>query len=450
MERNFSDLATLLARGISHCRMYFVGHPNVEAAAQEFKTHIGPLLKQGQLDVFLLGISDGKLIHEGKYLVGPTIVGSRLTRFAALLQTGGFVFRTEVSAQELKTFFVLASEVTKPQADLDASQRMFEQRGITNITLKGPYHEENILANEENELLLRNGIAELIPVYRSLFDTVEQAHQNVGLDRALDMSSAQTAGESLVKASTSHLTDIMTLVDYPDFDSYTVGHSVRVAMLAVLVGREAGLEDATLAEVASASLLHDVGKGKIPPEVLFKPGKLAKEERKIIETHPAIGAAMLLESRDAGSLAVATAWGHHRRYDGGGYPRMPYASHVSELTQLVHICDVFEALTAIRPYKKALTPRDAYEIILRDSGAYSPLAVTALRRAVGLYPPGSRVVLSTGHQAVVTAAGPHMELPRVRITHDTSGAEIPAASQPDVDLSDADAATTVVRMLIGA
>jgi len=449
MKQNFSDLATLLARGISHCRMYFVGHPNVEAAAQEAKALLGPLLERKQLDAFVLGVVDDKLIHEGKYLVGPTIVGSRLTRFASLLQGGGFTILPAVSARELKTFFVLAAETGESLPSLAAAQELFRQRDLSNITINPPYHDENTLTDAADEHLRKNHIAELMPVYRSLFDTVEQSHQNAGRDRTLDIDGARSAGESLVKASTNHLTDIMTLVDYPDFDSYTVGHSVRVAMLAVLVGREAGLPDSVLAELSAASLLHDVGKGKIPPEVLFKPGRLASEERRIIETHPAIGAAMLLESGDAGPLAVATAWGHHRRHDGGGYPRMPYASHVSELTQLVHVCDVFEALTAIRPYKKALTPRDAFEIILRDRGAYSPLAVTALKRAVGLYPPGSHVVLSTGQRAVVTSAGLRMEAPRVRITHDTTGAELPADEWSELDLAAADTEATVARLLIG-
>jgi len=263
------------------------------------------------------------------------------------------------------------------------------------------------------------------------------------------MNDARTSGASLVQAAKGSLTDIMALVQYPDFDSFTVGHSVRVAMLTVLAGREAGVAEETLTELAAAALLHDVGKGKIPQEILFKPGKLDAEERRVIETHPAIGAAMLLETRDAGPLAVASAWGHHRRYDGGGYPKMPYGDATSQLTQLIHVCDVFEALTAVRPYKRAMTPRDAFEIILQDRAAYSPLAITALRNAVGLYPPGSRVVLSTGHQAVVTAANRLVAQPRVRITHGPDGQEVPAERQPEVDLATHPAGASIQHLLLG-
>ena len=447
MGTSYADLATVLARGISHCRMYFADHPHVAAAARDFLVLMRRLLDEDEQALFLLGVADDKLIHGGRYLVGPSIVGSRLTRFAALLQCGGFEFDPRLEAAELRAFFALAAELNEPCADLADARRLLESRGVTRIALAAPYNEAD--ADAEAPADEAAGLAELIPVFRAMFDTVERAHGNAHDDRALDMAEARTTGEALVRAATGSVTDIMTLVHYPDFDSYTVGHSVRVSMLAVLAGRQAGMPPEALTELAAAALLHDVGKGKIPQEILFKPGKLDADERRVIETHPAIGASMLLETRDAGALAVATAWGHHRRRDGGGYPQMPLGGHVSELTQLVHVCDVFEALTAIRPYKKALTPRDAFEIILGDRGAFSPLAITALRDAVGLYPPGSRVRLSTGHQAVVVRAGRRLDRPLVRITHDAEGAEVPAERRPELDLGAGDAPPTVTELLLG-
>jgi len=445
---SYADLATVLARGISHCRMYFDGHPNVAAAARDFQALMRKLLAADDHADFLLGVTDDKLIHDGRFLVGPSIVGSRLTRFAGLMCCGGFRFDPDLEIAEIRAFFSLAARVSEPCASLAEAQRLVESAGIVHVELVPGYNENNV-EDDDQDPDRALSLAELIPVFRAMFDTVEHAHQNAQLDRALEMSEARTAGEQLVRAAQGNLADIMTLVHYPDFDSYTVGHSVRVAMLSVLTGRRAGLDQDMLTELAAAALLHDVGKGKIPQEILFKPGKLDEEERRIIETHPSAGAAMLLETRDAGVLSVATAWGHHRRHDGGGYPKMPHGGQVSELTQLVHICDVFEALTAIRPYKRALTPRDAWEIILKDASAYSPLSVAALRDAVGLFPPGSQVVLSTGHRAVVVHAGRLIHQPLVRITHDAHGDEIPLERQPEMDLAAAADAPVVQRILLG-
>jgi len=89
---------------------------------------------------------------------------------------------------------------------------------------------------------------------------------------------------------------------------------------------------------------------------------------------------------------------------------------VGKATALLHVCDVFEALTAVRPYKPALTPRRAFEIMLADRGSFHPGALQALVRCTGLYPPGSRVLLSSGERALVLVAGSDIERPAVRVT----------------------------------
>ncbi len=454
MKGNYADLATFLARGISQRRMYFDGHPNVKRCASEFVGLLGRLLADEGKDAFLLGVVEGKLIHDGRYLVGSTVVGRRLTEFSELLEAGGYEIDARIEASELVRFFTLAAETSEAPGGLEESRALLNAHGIGLIKLSPPYR--NYGTSQGGDSLDMVGAADdshsdiesLLAVYQSMFTTVEHAHMQASLERDLDVIEARTVGESLVKASRTGSTDIMNLVNYPDCDTYTVGHSVRVAMLTILVGRAAGLTEDLLCELGAAALLHDVGKGQVPQEVLFKPGRLDAEERRIIETHPEIGARMLLDSRDGSSLAVAIAWGHHRRYDGGGYPKMPHGDSTSELTQLVHVCDVFEALTAIRPYKRAMTPRHAYEIMLKDRGSYSPHAMHALIQAVGLYPPGQKIVLNDGTAGTVMAAGSDIERPVVRVTHGDDGGALPADLIHNVDL-EAEGAPVVSQLLIG-
>ena len=120
---------------------------------------------------------------------------------------------------------------------------------------------------------------------------------------------------------------------------------------------------------------------------------------------------------------------------------------VSPIAGLIQVCDVFEALTAIRPYKRALTPRHAFEIMLSDREAYSPLAMRALVRAVGLYPPGQSVLLGDGRTAVVTHAGGDIERPRVRLTHGVDGAPLPKAEALEIDLAAGPGAPAISRLL---
>jgi putative nucleotidyltransferase with HDIG domain len=213
-----------------------------------------------------------------------------------------------------------------------------------------------------------------------------------------------------------------------------VGHSVRVALLALVVGRSLGLDPRLLVEIGTAGLLHDVGKSKIPHEVLFKPGRLDADERRVISTHTTLGAKILLATADAPPLGIAAAFGHHLRHDRRGYPRLAPWGASGRVTALVQVCDVFEALTAVRPYKPSLTPLRAYEIMAGDKGAFDPSALAAFVRAVGFFPPGSRVRLRSGEQAFVLRVGVDPSKPVVELTHDAGGAPLANADRLVVDL----------------
>ena len=153
-----------------------------------------------------------------------------------------------------------------------------------------------------------------------------------------------------------------------------------------------------------------------------------------METHAQIGAEILMGHHQASPLAIAGAWGHHLRHDGGGYPDAPEWAARHFLTTLLQVCDVFEALTAIRPYKPPFPPRRVYEIMVSDKGAFDPTAFGVFVRSVGLYPPGCNIILSDGSKGVVTAAGADPEKPFVLLTDDPEGNRIPEDDQDILDL----------------
>ncbi|MGE5801985.1 MAG: HD-GYP domain-containing protein, partial [Gemmatimonadota bacterium] len=100
-------------------------------------------------------------------------------------------------------------------------------------------------------------------------------------------------------------------------------------------------------------LLHDIGKVKIPLDVLTKPGRLTDEERALMNEHPVAGARMLLEVEEDLDLAVVVAYEHHIMINGGGYPVLHYARECHHASKLVHVCDVYDALRTRRPYREA-------------------------------------------------------------------------------------------------
>jgi putative two-component system response regulator len=128
---------------------------------------------------------------------------------------------------------------------------------------------------------------------------------------------------------------------------------MNVAVLSMGFAEFLGLSPSDIRTFGVAGLLHDIGKIKIPLEVLTKPGKLTDEERLLMNQHPTAGARILLEQEEDLDLAVVVAYEHHIMINGGGYPPLHYQRDCHQASKLVHLCDVFDALRTRRPYREA-------------------------------------------------------------------------------------------------
>lgn len=454
---NYDELVALLCNGISHRKLYFDRHPKVLKYGQDFAVHLRQRLEKEDKEFFFLGVVDGMLVHNGKYLVGPTIVGHRLVDFAENLKCGGFLFSHRIESTEVCEMFNLAADIGDPLTKLEEANDIFKARGIVNIELSPVYEDHKWYGQyfyEGKEAWESGSVTQgekesMIPLYQSMFKNVEESYNQAGNGQSLDLNESRQVTRQLIQSTKGNFKDIMQLVRYPDYDSYTVGHSVRVALLAVLVGCKLGLDEEALQELGTAGLMHDVGKAKVPEEILYKKGKLEEDERRTIEKHPFFGTQILLENREATPLTVSAAWGHHLRFDGKGYPDKPDWAVRGNVTALLHACDVFEALTAVRPYKKALSPRKAFEIMLLDKGSFDPGALTCFISAMGIYPPGSQVLLSSNEMGTVVSASTKIDKPIVQITHGAQGVAYPLDSVREADLSsEAEAGLEVTTLLL--
>ena len=128
-----------------------------------------------------------------------------------------------------------------------------------------------------------------------------------------------------------------------------------------------------------------------------------------------------IENRESDPLAVAAAYGHHCLSNGGGYPRTCGEFEQSIVTKLVKICDVYEALTAVRPYKRAMTPAKAYRVMLDMPGHFDPDLLRHFVRTVGIYPSGTRVRLDTGEVARVIRQTADFHRPVIEVIEDGGG-----------------------------
>jgi HD-GYP domain-containing protein (c-di-GMP phosphodiesterase class II) len=191
---------------------------------------------------------------------------------------------------------------------------------------------------------------------------------------------------------------IGNLTEICSADMYTYAHSVDVCILSLTVGVSLGYKKAELLRLGVGGLLHDLGKTKVPADILNKPGKLTPAEFSEIKKHPVYGYKMLMEMKeniDYRSMSVVLD--HHERYDGTGYPRGLKGSEIGEMAAVCAVADVYNAITTDRVYRKALPPHEAYEMIMASGGfMFESRVVDAFLKCVVPYPVGSVVRLSNG------------------------------------------------------
>ncbi|MFP4472589.1 MAG: HD domain-containing phosphohydrolase [Candidatus Omnitrophota bacterium] len=194
--------------------------------------------------------------------------------------------------------------------------------------------------------------------------------------------------EEVVEERTRELKDsqkeiIQRLAQAAEFrDNETGKHIIRMSYYAERLGRAMGLSDEECELLQIASPLHDIGKIGIPDDILLKPGKLTTEEYKIMKTHALIGGELLAGSRSpVMKMARLITLTHHERWDGTGYPNGLKGDDIPLVGQICSICDIFDALMSKRCYKKAWTPQQAAQEIIKFKGTFfKPELVDAFER----------------------------------------------------------------------
>lgn len=184
-------------------------------------------------------------------------------------------------------------------------------------------------------------------------DAVRWIHDEMESSGKLALLEAEAVVRSLAVAMHGHGNIVIPLVQMKDFDQYTTTHSLNVAVLSMALAETLGFGAQDTRAFGTAGLLHDIGKVRVPHEILVKPGKLSDSEKAVLNAHPVDGARIILEGDQRLDLAATVAYEHHIMIDGGGYPQVRFRRDCHYASRVVHICDVFDALCTDRPYRAA-------------------------------------------------------------------------------------------------
>ncbi|MCP5291653.1 MAG: HD-GYP domain-containing protein [Burkholderiales bacterium] len=233
-------------------------------------------------------------------------------------------------------------------------------------------------------------------------EAVTTMFSEVRMGKAVQVDEAIILVDEINQSMQRNTNALLSLIRLKTADEYTYLHSVAVCVLMVALGKQLGIKGEELKQIGVAGLLHDIGKMAVPIEVLNKPGKLTDKEFDIVKDHPRRGWEILKTVYQASEPALDVCLHHHERMDGCGYPDKLSADNLTLHTRMGAVCDVYDAITSERCYKKGWEPADAIKKMAAwKDGHFDETVFRAFVKTIGIYPNGTLIKLKSGRLGMV-------------------------------------------------
>jgi len=361
-------------------------------------------------------------VSEGNFYMGATLLAWESLTLSRLAQS-----MTDAGVRSLE----FRAGVT--QADADALLRlvMGERAAESELAWIGVNRATPVVPDADV-----SGMSELLQSYAAGLELLRQTAARLLAGRPADLDATVRLTEHLAELISEDPAQALLLTTVKSYDEYTYHHMVNVCILSLALARAIGLSHEQSIALGIGGLLHDVGKVKVPREVLQHDGLLNEEQWRLIQRHPVDGAGLVaITTRDPLHPALSIVLEHHAAFDGSGYPSLSGRRVPSLPSRIVSVADCFDAITSKRSYRKPEERRQALAILQTGAGrAFDPRVVRTFVRLVGLFPVGSLVQLSTGEVGVVVRNHERaLGRPTVRLVLDVEGS---AAETTEIDLAE--------------
>lgn len=401
---------------LKNVTIYPESHPFLLSLAEKLVTSIEALLvDRKEVAFYLIG---GELFFETHSVPIDQGLATLMEQFTTR-DVGGIVFQPELTTSEvIKLAILLSKESSAVEGGLIEA---IAKEKITHIELH-----RVVLVDKAKGTTIKEGKKRATELFLDSVEAVKEMVDDVHLDKTVNMRRMNTVVQTMVDNVLENRDALLGLTSLKMYDEYTFSHSVNTSILAISLGTFLSFDKPQIAALGVAAVMHDIGKVRVPIEVINKPGKLNEEEWDAVKRHPVEGALILTDTPGVTKMAMVAAFEHHQ---GGGSPH-GYPKTVGDMQQhlfskIVSLADAYEALTAARVYYSAQMPADqAIRILMKKRGqGFDPILVKAFVNMIGVFPVGTLLKLDTGEVGLVIHQTRDLMRPRVLILTKFDGSE---------------------------
>jgi HD-GYP domain-containing protein (c-di-GMP phosphodiesterase class II) len=357
--------------------------------------------------------------------------------------------RSGMERREWQIFLSLLLSLSN-QGELDERLEVLQERlegaKVTHLELEHAQAEGG--SSQESRHQAKQVYSEGVAVTRDVI-------AGVRLGRGPRLKRVKRAVQQVVDQVLNNEMSMVGMTTVRDYDEYTFTHSVNVCIFSIALGKKLGFSKVQLYDLGMTALLHDVGKARVPAEILNKTGGLEDREWKFIQQHPWMGALTLFGMRAYEEIpyrSILVAHEHHMKMDLSGYPKTIRPRTLGIFSRIVAVADGFDAATTRRVYNtKAIEPDEVLkEMWDNPKRGYDRVVVKALINLIGIYPVGTCVILDTLEVGIVAAPNPdgqQLNRPLVRIAVDVDGATVPLPGN-QISLTEKDESGAFKRSIV--
>ena len=394
MEDKIENTFRELIASLQVARLYPQWHPQFKMAVEKAHAALTDALKDRQ--ELVIGIVGEEIAFEKEIFFSLSAMSKPMIAYLKERGIEKIAFYQGIQSEELSKFVAF---LTTPKDEIQQQlQEEFSLPGIKNIAVgKIKVSGSSVIKEKAMEAI------NYLSVYENSLDKVTHAAEALLNQEEISPLALRFTMADIMENLLGRHQDFLNLAAVKRYDVRTFIHILNVSILSMFFSSRLGFDKEEIIDMGIAGLFHDIGKLYISKKIIQKPEKLTEEEFSAMKSHVIIGAEVLLKYADGlGILPAVVSFEHHLKYNQTGYPKLSFSvkPHIASL--IVCICDVYDALSQRRGYKRDYPPEMIYELMLKEKGTtFDPELLEEFFKVTGVWPVGTIVSLSDARVAVV-------------------------------------------------